>query len=88
MLWRIRNAQKELEFVAQNASFFDYVLINDDFSLTSNSFFRLSRDEYKWLPSPAKMQLAEENREGEVPQGRTRHVGPGDTSTMWGKEKN
>ena len=29
---------------------------------------------------------AEENREGEAPQGRTRHVGPGDTSTMWGKE--
>jgi guanylate kinase len=54
---RIANAQKELDFVAQNPSFFDHVLVNDDFSLTSNSFFRLSRDEYKWLPSAAKMQM-------------------------------
>jgi guanylate kinase len=54
---RIANAQKELDFITQNPSFFDHVLINDDFSLTSNSFFRLSRDEYKWLPSAAKMQM-------------------------------
>lgn len=54
---RIANAQKELDFVVQNPSFFDHVLVNDDFSLTSNSFFRLSRDEYKWLPSAAKMQM-------------------------------
>jgi guanylate kinase len=54
---RIANAQKELQFVRENPSFFDYELVNDDFSETSNSFFRLSRDEYRWLPSAAKMQM-------------------------------
>ena len=35
----------------------DHILVNDDFDTTSKAFFRLSRDEYKWLPSPAKMQM-------------------------------
>lgn len=54
---RIRNAQSELDEVRKNPALFDHILVNDDFELTSNAFFRLSRDEYKWLPSPAKLQM-------------------------------
>ena len=54
---RINNAQKELDIVRKNPELFDHILVNDDFEETSNAFFRLSRDEYKWLPSPAKMQM-------------------------------
>ena len=54
---RINNARKELEAVRMHPELFDYILINDDFSKACNNFFRLTRDEYKWLPSPAKMQM-------------------------------
>lgn len=54
---RIRNAKKELDTVRRCPELFDHILVNDDFDTTSKAFFRLSRDEYKWLPSPAKMQM-------------------------------
>lgn len=53
---RVKNAEKEL-VLAEEDGLFDTVLVNDDFELTANAFFRLCRDMYKRLPSPAKMRM-------------------------------
>lgn len=53
---RVKNAEKEL-VLAEEEGLFDTVLVNDDFELTANAFFRLCRDTYKRLPSPAKMRM-------------------------------
>ncbi len=53
---RVKNAEKEL-VLAEEDGLFDTVLVNDNFELTANAFFRLCRDMYKRLPSPAKMRM-------------------------------
>ncbi len=53
---RIKNAVLELE-ESKEEGLFDEELVNDDFEKTVNTFFRLARDWYPQLPSPARIRM-------------------------------
>jgi len=53
---RLRNAETELA-EAHQCGFFDCILVNSDFQLSVNKFFRLARDWYPAIPSAARLRM-------------------------------
>lgn len=53
---RLANAVKEIA-ASRDTELFDRILLNADFELTVNAFFRTARDWYPALPSPSRLRM-------------------------------